>query len=317
MKISYVIPCYHSDQSLGDVINGIISQQALHKKDTYEIILVNDNPADATWDVICDLAGQHKEITGISMAKNSGQHSALMAGIRQAQGDVVVLLDDDGQTPPDQTYKLIDGLDENTDVVYGDYPEDKFASGFRHLGSSINDWMARWLLHKPKGLYLSSFIAMKSYIAKEITSYTGPFPYVDGLILRSTTQIRNIDVEHKKREHGQSGYSIKKLLQLWLNGFTAFSVKPLRIAAVSGSCFTLIGFILAILVILQKMLLKDSIDAGWSSLMCVLLVIGGLIMMSLGLIGEYLGRIYMSLNNSPQYVIKEIINDNIQNKDSL
>jgi len=242
------------------------------------------------------------------MMRNFGQHAALMAGFGLVGGDIVVCLDDDGQTPPSEMFKLIDALTEEVDAVYADYPESKFSNAFRRMGSNVNDLMAQWLLAKPKGLYLSSYIAAKRYVIDQVVSYQGPYPYVDGLMLRSAGKIINRPVEHRERTAGQSGYSMKKLLGLWLNGFTAFSIKPLRMATALGGVFAAGGFLFALVVVIQKILFGSAIDAGWSSIVCLLLIIGGMLMAMLGLVGEYIGRIYVSMNAAPQYIIREKVN---------
>lgn len=237
------------------------------------------------------------------MSRNFGQASALMAGYRHVHGDIIVSLDDDGQTPPAEMFRLIDALDEDTDVVYASYPA-KHHSAFRNFGSKVNDWMATWLMGKPKDLYMASYYAARRFIIDEMVKCDNPFPYVDGLAVRSTCRFKNIPIDHQDRAEGESGYTFLKLLRLWLNGFTAFSVKPLRVATVMGMVFSAVGFLSAILVIVRKILLLDQIDAGWSSIVSVVLLLDGILMMMLGLVGEYVGRMYMTMNKSPQYVIR-------------
>ena len=230
-----------------------------------------------------------------------------MAGYRKVTGDIVVSLDDDGQNPPQEMFKLIDALNEKTDLVYAKYIQKK-RSLFRNFGSKVNDWMVQWLLNKPKELYLASYYAAKRFIIDEMVKCENPFPYIDGLALRSTSEYINVDIVHKERVAGNSGYSIAKLLGLWMNGLTSFSVKPLRIATFSGFCISLFGLVLAIFIIIQKLILKDSVSAGWPSIMTVVLILDGAIMIMLGLVGEYVGRIYVTMNKSPQYVIKDEVN---------
>ena len=306
--LSFVIPCYHSELTLKEVVADIFRTVEKDGRYDCEVVLVNDNPPDATWRLIQQLCQEDTRVKGVCMAHNFGQHAALMAGFGLVQGQVVLCLDDDGQTPPTEAFKLIDGLSEEVDVVYADYPESKFSNLFRRLGSDINDAMARWLLKKPKGLYLSSYIAAKRYVIDEVVSYRGPYPYVDGLMLRSAGKIINLPVEHRERTVGQSGYSMRKLLGLWLNGFTAFSIKPLRLATAMGGIFAAGGFLFAFFVVVRKLMFGSAIDAGWSSIVCLLLIIGGMLMAMLGLVGEYIGRIYVSMNAAPQYIIREKMN---------
>ena len=307
MLLSVIIPCYHSQDTIEPVVERILKTVRQDGRYDLEIILVNDNAPDEAWTKISELADRHPEVTGISMMKNSGQHAALLAGYRYSRGDVVVAMDDDGQNPPEEMFKLVDGLGKDADVVFGDYPDEgKFASGFRAFGSKINDLMAVWLLGKPKDLYLSSYVASKRQVVDEIIRYRGPFPYVDGLLLRSTDRFKNVKVDHKDRMEGESGYSLGSLLKLWMNGFTAFSTVPLRISSLAGFFFTCIGCIWILITIVQKWIMNMDIAAGWPSIICLLLVIGGLILLSLGLIGEYIGRIYITINQSPQYVVYDV-----------
>lgn len=306
-KISFVIPCYNSAQTVGNVVRDIVDTVLARREFQYEIILVNDNPPDDTWRVIREMCRNNPHIHGVCFTKNFGQHAALMAGYRKVTGDIVVSLDDDGQTPPQEMFKLIDALNEKTDLVYAKYIQKK-RSLFRNFGSKVNDWMVQWLLDKPKELYLASYYAAKRFIIDEMVKCENPFPYIDGLALRSTSEYINVDIVHKERAAGNSGYSIAKLVGLWMNGLTSFSVKPLRIATFSGFCISLFGLVLAIIIIIQKFILKDAVSAGWPSLMTVVLILDGAIMIMLGLVGEYVGRIYVTMNKSPQYVIKDEAN---------
>lgn len=304
-KISFIIPCYRS----GNTIHGVIEEieGTIREKEDYEIILVNDSSPDNTYDEIKKLCSQDERIIGINFAKNFGQHAALMAGFRQASGDVVVCLDDDGQTPANEVYKLLDKLDEGYDVVYAKYLDKQHSLG-RNIGSKLNQRMTESLLNKPKNLYISSYFAARKFVVHKMIEYENPYPYVIGLVLRATNNITNVEVKHRMREEGVSGYTLTKLIALWINGFTSFSVKPLRIASFSGMFFAMIGFIYMIYTVVHK-IVNPIAPMGWSSIMAVLLFLGGVILLVLGMIGEYIGRIYICINNSPQYVIKEIIKD--------
>lgn len=303
-KVSFVIPCYKSAKTIGKVIDEIReSMEKEASRCTYEVILVNDFPADDTYSEICRLAAEDERIIGVNLAKNFGQHAALMAGFAKCTGDVTICLDDDGQTPADEAYKLLDAMEQGADAVYARYANKKH-SAFRNFGSRVNDAMARFMIGKPKELYVSSFFGMKRFVREEILRYQNPYPYVIGLVLRTTNNIVNVDVKHREREEGTSGYTLSKLLGLWFNGFTSFSVKPLRVATACGVVFAAIGFIYGIYTIINK-LVNPAVPMGWSSTMAALLFIGGVLMLMLGLIGEYIGRIYISLNDAPQYVVKE------------
>lgn len=302
-KVSFVIPCYRSEHTLPHVIAEIEEKMAQLDKYEYDIFLINDCSPDHTWDVIRQLCEKKPYVKGISFARNFGQHAALMAGLRHSDGDYVVCLDDDGQTPADEADKLLDKLEEGYDAVYAKY-EHKQHSAFRNLGSKVNELMTRTMLGKPKDLYISSYFAVKRFVVEDMVRYENSYPYVIGLVLRATKSITNVTVQHREREEGSSGYTLKKLLGLWFNGFTAFSVKPLRIATAIGGCAAAVGFLYGIYTIVKR-LVNPNVPMGFSSTMAAIVFFGGMIMIMLGLIGEYVGRIYISLNNSPQYVIRE------------
>ncbi len=303
--VSFVIPCYRSEQTIGGVVEEINSTMADLPQYTYEIILVNDASPDNTFETIRDLCRKQSNICGINLAKNFGQHAALMAGFHYVHGEIVVCLDDDGQTPANEVGKLLNGIEEGADVVYARYAA-KQHSAFRNFGSKVNELMTRVMLGKPKELYISSYFAAKRFVVEEMTRYQNPYPYVIGLVLRSTKKIINVAVTHREREVGTSGYTIGKLLNLWFNGFTAFSVKPLRLATVMGTISACAGFLYGIYTVIKKFVNPDVV-VGFSALMAAIVFFGGLILLMLGIIGEYIGRIYISLNNSPQFVIRESI----------
>lgn len=302
-KISFVIPCYRSAKTIGGVVAEIQDTMASMPEYVYDIFLVNDCSPDDTYEVIRALCRQNGNITGISLAKNFGQHAALMAGLRRSDGDIVVCLDDDGQTPADEVGKLLAGIENGSDVVYASY-ENKKHSAFRNFGTWMNDIMTRVMLGKPKNLHLTSYFAARRFVVDSMLKYENSYPYIIGLVLRATRNIANVPVRHRSRESGPSGYTIKKLLGLWFNGFTAFSIFPLRVATVTGVIFSGAGFIYGIYTIVKKFVNPD-VPLGFSSLMAAVVFIGGMLMIMLGLIGEYIGRIYISINNSPQYVIRE------------
>ena len=305
MLVSFVIPCYRSEITLPKVVEEINETMKGLISYSYEIILVNDSSPDNTWETIKTLVKEHSNITGIDFAKNFGQHGALMAGLREAKGDYVICLDDDGQTPASEVGKLLEKLDEGYDAVYASYDKKKH-SAFRNFGTFMNEKMAEKLLGKPKNLFVSSYFGVKRFVVNDMIRYENAYPYVIGLVLRATRNIVNVPVNHRNREVGSSGYTFGKLLNLWINGFTAFSVKPLRIATGIGAICAAGGFIYGIYTIIKKFLVPD-IPLGYSALMTALMFIGGMLMLMLGLIGEYVGRVYISMNNSPQYVIKEKI----------
>lgn len=305
-KISFVIPCYKSDKTIKAVADEIRDTVKKAGKDEYEIILINDCSGEPTWNAICDLCNEDKNIKGINLAKNVGQHNALMAGIGRVSGDIIVCLDDDGQTPADEVYSLIYELEKGYDVVYSRYSH-KEHTGIRNFGSWVNGKMLELMLDKPPSLYVSSYFVMQRFIADEISKYKNPYTYMMGLVLRTTSNISSVEVKHRSRLEGVSGYSMKKLLALWINGLTAFSVKPLRIATFSGLIFVLLGIAYAIFAIINKFT-NPNAPLGWTTIIVLMLLIGGMTLSVLGMIGEYLGRMYICQNDSPQYVVREIRN---------
>ena len=305
MKISFVIPCYRSTKTLPAVIDELKETMKTLSEYTYEIILVNDCSPDDTYETIKAIVKENDNVKGLSLAKNFGQHGALMAGFHEVTGDILVCLDDDGQTPANEVGKLLEGIENGADVVYASY-DNKKHSPFRNFGSWINDKMACKMLGKPKELKVSSYFAAKRFVLDEMIKYTGAFPYVIGLVLRTTKNIVNVPVNHRNREVGESGYTLGKLLGLWFNGFTSFSIRPLRVATTIGAISASAGFLYGIYTIIKKIWIRpDNLVIGFSALMSVLVFMGGMILLMLGLVGEYLGRTYITMNNSPQFVIAQ------------
>lgn len=300
--ISYVIPCYRSELTITGVVNEIQDLMKNHLDDEYEIILVNDSSPDNVWDVIENLAKKYVNVFGYDLAKNFGQHAALLAGYSKTKGDIIVSLDDDGQIAVEDTYKIIDHMDLGYDVVYGKYASKKH-SILRNIGSEFTRQTMIHLMDMPKDHAGSSFYAMKRYIVDEMLRYHNAYVFLPGLVFRATNKVDSVFVGHRSRVHGESGYTLGSLIALWLNGATTFSIKPLRVSSLIGCCVAFIGLIFAIIVIIRKMC-NPSIEAGWSSLVCITMMLCGTILIVLGLIGEYVGRLYMSANSTPQFVIR-------------
>lgn len=305
-KISFIIPCYGSEKTVSIVIDEIISVVTKLNYD-YEIIAVNDQSPDNVLDVLKKIAAQNSKIKILSLAKNMNRPGALMAGMSISTGNYIVLMDDDGQCPIDRLEALIKPLKNGHDVAIAKYP--KYKQGlFKNIGTKINKIMTEIVMEKPKNLSFTNFAVLKRYIVEELLKYKNPYPYMTGLILRTTNDIVNVEMEERKRIEGTTTFTFKKMLKLWINGFTAFSVKPLRLSTILGLITAFIGFIYGLYIIIYKIFIHPEITQGYSSLMATLLFIGGVIMVMLGIIGEYLGRIYICINTSPQYVIKEKIN---------
>lgn len=304
-KLSYVIPCYRSEHTLAAVVEEITRTMAALPQYDYEIVLVNDCSPDGTLNTIRSLVAADPHVQGVDLARNFGQHAALMAGFHQCSGDIIVCLDDDGQTPADEVGKLLDKIEAGYDVVYASY-DNKRQAGWRNLGSWVNSKMTEIMLGKPPELVVNSYFAARRFVVDEMLRYEHCYPYVIGLVLRSTKHICNVPVHHRAREEGRSGYTLGKLLGLWMNGFTSFSVKPLRIASYFGTLSAVAGFLYMIYIIINHFT-RHTAPLGWASTTALLLLLGGGILLVLGLIGEYVGRIYMCANNAPQYVAREYL----------
>lgn len=308
MKIlSFVIPCYGSEDTIETVISSVVAKVREREDFDYEIITVNDCSPDNVLIKLKNLAADDPNIKVVNLARNFGKHPALMAGFSVVTGDYIVLIDDDGQCPVENLWELIDPLENETyDVTMAKYVEKK-QSAFKNFGSRVNSWMSRTMIGKPKELEFTNFLVMRRFVLDEIVRYKNPYPYMEGLVLRVTRKIKNVTMEEHERFAGEGNFNFNKSLELWVNGFTAFSVKPLRVSSFIGMMCAVIGFIFGFVTIVRKLIIPN-ISVGWSSIIAILMFVGGLIMIMLGLIGEYIGRIYISLNNSPQYVIKETIN---------
>jgi len=302
-SVSIVIPVYFAENTIEQLVDELIaSLSELYK---LEIILVNDCSQDNTEEICVGLYKKyHPLVNYFSLAKNVGEHNAVMAGLNQVSNDYIVIMDDDFQNPIQEVKKLIDySVENNFDVVYT-YYETKEHSVFRNLGSRFNDIVANIILNKPKNLYLSSFKLLRKYMVNEIVKYDLPYPYIDGLILRTTDNIGKIKVIHDARKEGKSGYTFKKLISLWLNMFTSFSVLPLRIATIIGFIFAVIGFVLGIVSVIEKFI-NPELPAGYTFMFVFVAISSGIQLVAIGMLGEYIGRIFISLNKQPQFTIRE------------
>ena len=305
--ISFIIPCYASEGSVALVmqeIRDVVAQRAAEGYD-YQIVAVNDCSPDGVLRVLREEAAKDPKVLVIDLAKNGGRHNALLCGCHYADGDYIVFIDDDQQCPADRLWDLLAPLtDGDYDVAIAKYPK-KTQSRFKNFGSGVNDVVATWLLGKDPNLKFSNFSVMKRFVKDEVIKYTNPYPYLSGLMLRATSRVTNVEMEERERKIGVGHYSFRKSFSLWMNSFTAFSVKPLRFATMCGIVFAILGALMTVFVVVRKLLIP-SIALGYSSTMAIILFTSGMIMFMLGLIGEYIGRIYISLNNSPQFVVRDI-----------
>jgi glycosyltransferase involved in cell wall biosynthesis len=302
MELSVIVPVYNSEKTINDLmleLNNILSGIE------FEVILVNDGSKDRSEEICKDLATRFDHVTFISLRRNYGEHNAVMCGLNHVSGKYTVIIDDDFQNPPKEIIKLLDEIRKGYDVVYSKYKTKKH-SLFRNLGSKFNDLVANFLLEKPRHLYLSSFKIINKEVVEEITKYRGPFPYIDGLILRVTDNITSVYVDHSDRKIGRSNYNFKRLLLLYLNMFVNFSIMPLRVFTMTGVVVFILGVLLSIFIVIRK-LMNPNFPAGWTSLALAIVTFSAFQIIFLGLLGEYLGKQYLDQNKTPQWTIKQIV----------
>lgn len=306
--LSFVIPCYRSELTIEKVYHEIVETVSQRPEYDYEIIAVNDCSPDSVLTVLTSIAAEDPKFKVVDLAKNFGKHSAVMAGLSFVRGEYVVNLDDDCQCPVNELWRMMDAIIyEGYDCSTAVYEEKKEAK-WKRFGSKVNAVMVNMMIEPPKGIAIENFYVIKRYVSDEILHYRNPYPYISGLLLRATHRIKMIPMQQRGRgDEKKTGFTFKKSIELFANGLTAFSVKPLRVASIVGVMFALLGFVYGLIVIVRKLKYPD-IPMGYSSMMAVQLFSSGVIMLLLGMIGEYLGRIYISINESPQYVVRDTIN---------
>ena len=301
--ISIIIPVFNSENTIETLVNNIT--KVLEDYYQFEVLLINDSSEDDSEKKCKQLVEKYLNVSLFSLSKNVGEHNAIMAGLNKCSGDYAVIMSDDLQHSTNALLELVKyGIKEkdNFDVVYTYYNKKQYGF-FKNIGSKFNDIVANFLLTKPKHLYLSSFKFINRFLITEITKYQSPFVYIDGLILGTTNKIGRIKVEHNQRIHGKSGYTLIKMLQLWSNMSTSFSIFPLRLSLLMGSILSFIGFILAIIFLVER-LIDDTFPSGLASIFVAVTIFSGAILISVGLVGEYVGRVLISLNKKPQFVIR-------------
>lgn len=301
-KLSIIIPVYNSENSIFELCEKLISEITDYN---LEIVLVNDCSKDNSEKVCTELHAKYPNIIKFySLSKNVGEHNAVMAGLNKSTGDFAIIMDDDFQNPVSEVVKLAQKIsDSNYDVVYT-YYDKKRHSFIRNLGSKFNDRVANIMLKKPKNLYLSSFKAINRFLIDEVVKYKLPFPYLDGLILRTTVNIGTIKVLHTERKQGKSGYTFAKLITLWMNMFTNFSIMPLRLSIFIGFIFSVLGFLMGVATVVMK-ISDPQLPMGYASVMFSVSIFSGIQLIAIGMVGEYLGRIFLSINKQAQYTIRK------------
>jgi undecaprenyl-phosphate 4-deoxy-4-formamido-L-arabinose transferase len=305
MKLSVVIPVFNGAATIGRLVDDV--RRELAARYELEIVLVNDgSPGDRSADVCRQIAESDPRVKFLDLSRNFGEHNAVMAGLNYCTGAAAVIIDDDFQNPPAEIVKLVEALREGYDVVFSSY-DTKEHPFLRNLGSRFTNLVASFLIRKPMQLYLSSFKAINRFIIDELVKYRGPYPYIDGLILRISRNYATVRVEHRARAQGRSGYTVRKLVSLWLNMFTSFSVLPLRVATLLGLLIAFAGLCAAVGAIIEK-LRHPWIQAGWASLMTALLIVSGVQLFAIGMVGEYLGRLFLKDEGNPQFVVRRTIN---------
>jgi undecaprenyl-phosphate 4-deoxy-4-formamido-L-arabinose transferase len=304
MRTSIVIPVYNSAATIGPLVDRLCAALWAHP---LQVVLVNDGSTDAS-DAVCrGLSMRYAGVvTYVRLARNFGEHNAVMAGLHHARGDYVLIMDDDFQNPPEEAARLAAYAAAHAyDIVYTAYAH-KQHHWLRNLGSWLNDRMATILLDKPRDLYLSSFKCLNRFVVGEILTYRGPYPHLDGLALRCTHNIGVLPVQHAPRRNGRSQYTLRKLLRLWLNMFVNFSVMPLRLSTLLGLAGSALGLLLGFEVVAER-ILRPDVPVGWASVLVVILLFAGIQLVMLGVMGEYLGRLFLTENQTPQFVVREIM----------
>ncbi len=302
--LSVVVPVYNGAATIGELVNAL---RALDIAGGLEIVLVVDGSPDNSLAVCKQLAAEPgAPIVLLSLSRNFGEHNAVMAGLARARGSYVITMDDDLQNPPGEVRRLFEhARDGGYDAVYTYYEEKKHAA-WRNLGSRFTNWCADHLIDKPRGLYLSSFRCLSAFVREQITAgYEGPFPYVDGLVFQVTQNVSRLQVQHLPRIEGRSNYTLARLFRLWLSMFSNFSVIPLRFATLFGIAFGALGALAAVVVVVEA-ISDNKPPQGWASLMVAVLVLAGVQLIVVGLIGEYLGRMFLAVNRKPQYLVREV-----------
>ena len=304
--ISVVVPAYNSESTLAELVRRLHTVLPPHA-DAFEIILVNDGSHDRSWQVISDLVTEFPFVRGINLMRNYGQHNALLAGIRAANYDLVITLDDDLQNPPEEIPRLLQKLAKGYDVVYG-APAHEQHGLWRDLASRITKMALQASMGVDTAREVSAFRVFRTRLRDAFSSYRSPFLSVDVLLTWGTTRFSHVRVRHDPRTVGVSNYTVGKLITHAANMITGFSTLPLQIASFIGFGFTLFGLgVLAY--VLGRFLIQGSAVPGFPFLASVISIFSGAQLFALGIIGEYLARMHFRSMEKPTYAVRERLPD--------
>lgn len=309
MDVAVVVPVYNSAEILPELLDRL-EAVGRERFAGFQVVLVNDASPDSSWETIEELAESSSAVTGVDLRKNVGQDNAIMAGFHHAEGDVVVVMDDDLQHAPEDIPALVDGIREGADVVYARFATKRQAL-WKNVGSWLADRAAVWVLGKPDDVYMSPFKAVRREVVDELLRYGGPYPYVDGLIFTVTSRITQVDVEHHPRYAGRSNYDLRGSVRVWLKLVTSFSVAPLRLVTLLGGVISLLSLGMAAFFVIQTLVL-ERMPPGWPSLIVSVFFLGGVQLMGIGAIGEYVGRIFVTQNNRPQFTVRRVTGEGVE-----
>lgn len=303
-ELSVVIPVYNGSLTIESVVDDV---HAWLEGQSIEVVLVNDGSTDRSEEICEKLVERYpRTVCVLQLSRNFGEHNAVLAGLKYAAGRYVAVLDDDGQNAPSDVLRMLDGAREDgLDVVYARYVNRKHPR-HRVLGSWVNDKVANVLLKKPRTLYLSSFKLMSRFVVDQVVRYAGPYPYIDALILRITRNVGQIDVEHRPRRGGQSGYTLAKLVGLWLNMCMGYSIMPLRIALLMGIATATLGFFALAALLIARLWIGPEVTIGTGCIVAAIVLAAGVQLTFLGAVGEYVGRIFLHQSGLPPYVVRRV-----------
>lgn len=303
--LSVVIPVYKSEEIVETLLARLHS--ALEGID-FEILLVNDCSPDQSWRKIEAVVDRYPRLRALSLSKNFGYDNAILAGLNHSRGAYVVIMDDDLQHAPEDIPVLLHAIQKGGDVVYADFNvQTKKQTPLKNFGSWLNGRMAEIVIQKPRHIYLSPFKILRREVVLDITRYRGPYPYVDGLIFQNTAAISQVPLPHYARFSGHGNFGVIRSLKIMLNFCTSHSLFPLRLGIFVGVCSSLAGLLLGIYIIYLKFIAQEIEIEGWASTVFATLFLGGIQLVFLGIIGEYVGRAYMSTNENPQFRIRQKI----------